>query len=345
LTDVAVAVVERLIDAGVRSVFLTGGQQSADSARALEAARKIGPPEPGFIQSHGRGGPAGVYVSCELGNKVPAIVKPIGALAAFGAGEAAAETVVVKLDGGAAGGRDLDELVLTIPDEGGIRGGNEGDWAGGHVPIQIVGRAQGADGVILIERVGRVGFGGAAGGGVGAVAVFAAVADAIESVVAGAGAGVDVLGGNELAARVIEPVPIRRGGEGADRGGGGDRIALTDGIHAIVILRYGGRANLVLFPIERVAVGQPLIVHGVDGTGDGVDEVGISLVEISVGACAAGEIAGDGKQPVIAGPVSLDTEMNLAAKERKDRKNRDLRATLSLFSHTFPVSSGISPNF
>jgi len=41
----------------------------------------------------------------------------------------------------------------------------------------------------------------------------------------------------------------------------------------------------------------------VDGAGDGVDEIGIRLVAVSVGASAADEIAGDAEKSAIGGTV------------------------------------------
>jgi hypothetical protein len=139
LPDVAVSIVKGMIDARVGSGFESGGEQAADAACALEAAGEVGAPEVGFFQGDGGRCAGGVDGSAELGDGIPAVVEPVGPGAADCPGDAATEGVIVILDGGAAGRRGLDELVVAVPGERRIRGGGDRQRTGGHVPVEIVG--------------------------------------------------------------------------------------------------------------------------------------------------------------------------------------------------------------
>lgn len=210
-------------------------------------------------------------------------------------------------DGRAPIGCGLRELIVSVPAECGQCSKSGGEKAGGHVAVKIVNWIQAADGVILIDGIWRVTGGGAAAGGVGAFTMLGAVADGVEGVVAGAAAGVEVLGRFHFAALVVAPVPVgSNAAKGADTRGGGDGGALANDVHGVIILRNGVAANFVFFEVKQVAISKPRILDDVGGTGDGFDEIagGPRFVGIAVGRGGTYKVAGDRVETAVSSVVS-----------------------------------------
>ncbi len=63
----------------------------------------------------------------------------------------------------------------------------------------------------------------------------------------------------------------------------GDVAALADGVHEVIILRYGGGASFVFLGVEDVAVCLPCVCDGVGGAGDGFYEVTVGFVGVVEG--------------------------------------------------------------
>lgn len=84
MTNVPVAIVERMIDASLCANFDTDCKQTADAARALQGAGEIEPPQPCLLEGDARGCASCVNGSADFGDGIPAIIEPVGAGASDG---------------------------------------------------------------------------------------------------------------------------------------------------------------------------------------------------------------------------------------------------------------------
>lgn len=273
-----------------------------------------------------RGGAAGVDGSGVFGDAVPAIVDVVGAGAAYGFGNAAAESIIDVFHGGGAGD-DFDEAVFSIVGKRGIGGEGDGERIGGGVAVIVMHGADAGAEVhcsVLIQSIDgvvvRAGQGEAVGG-------FFTVADAVVLVGAIQGIG-GFIGGDELmifpqhgkitpcgAALWAVCPPYRpsgvfaavvigvacTGGTGSGTATAGDACALSYRIHCVVTARndricraiYGGDGG----QNSAVAlVGAGGLVNGGAGIGAEV-VVGEGLggfVEVAIAFVAVEEIMGGG---------------------------------------------------
>ena len=111
------------------------GEHASYSACALWGAAEVGAPEAGLLKS-GRD----AHAPCVFCDAVPGVVEIEGGDSVGGGGYFTAAGIEnVLLEGGACGVFDFDEAVFSIPEEGAVRGGGNGEWAAGHVSVVVIG--------------------------------------------------------------------------------------------------------------------------------------------------------------------------------------------------------------